>query len=119
LPVPDLEAGLAFYRDALGHELVWRTETGAGLLMPDGDTEIVIETEGHPPETDLLVESVPEAVDRIVASGGRLVAGPFEIQIGQCAVLADPFGNTLVVLDLSKGMLVVDEDGRVVGNETP
>ncbi len=117
LPVPNLEAGLAFYGDALGHELVWRTETSAGLRMPDGDSELVIHTEGHPPETDLLVESVPEAVDRIVAAGGRLIAGPFEIQVGKCAVLADPFGNTLVVLDLSKGLLLTDDEGRVVGNE--
>jgi predicted enzyme related to lactoylglutathione lyase len=115
--VPDLEAGLAFYRDALAHELLWRTETSAGLLMPDGDAEIVIHTEGHPPETDLLVESVDEAAERIVGAGGRLVAGPFEIQVGKCAVLADPFGNTLVVLDLSKGLLVTDDEGRVVGNE--
>jgi catechol 2,3-dioxygenase-like lactoylglutathione lyase family enzyme len=44
LPVPDLEAGLALYRDRLGHELNWRTETQAGLRMPEGDTEIVIHT---------------------------------------------------------------------------
>ncbi len=25
IPVPALDAGLAFYRDALGHELIWRT----------------------------------------------------------------------------------------------
>jgi len=35
IPVPDLEEGLAFYRDRLGHDLIWRTETAAGLRMPD------------------------------------------------------------------------------------
>ena len=45
LPVPDIEAGLAFYRDRLGHELVWRTPTAAGLRMPETDAEIVIQTE--------------------------------------------------------------------------
>lgn len=24
--VPDLDAGLAFYRDRLGHELIWRND---------------------------------------------------------------------------------------------
>lgn len=119
LPVPDLEAGLEFYRDGLGHDVVWRTATSAGLRMPGGEAEIVIHTEGHPPETDLLVESVDDAVERIVNAGGRIVAEPFEIQIGRCAVLADPFGNALVVLDMSKGRLVTDEAGRVTGNERP
>jgi predicted enzyme related to lactoylglutathione lyase len=85
--------------------------------MPASDAEIVIQTEGSPPETDLLVESAEDAAERIVRSGGRLIAGPFEIQIGRCVVLADPFGNVLVVLDMSKGRLVTDESGRVIGNE--
>lgn len=29
IPVPELNAGLAFYHDSLGHELIWRTETTA------------------------------------------------------------------------------------------
>jgi hypothetical protein len=33
VPVPDLEAGLAFYRAALGHGLVWRTDAAAGLRL--------------------------------------------------------------------------------------
>jgi hypothetical protein len=27
IPVPDLDAALAFYRDALGHALIWRTDS--------------------------------------------------------------------------------------------
>jgi hypothetical protein len=29
----------------------------------------------------------------------------------------DPWGNRLVVLDMSKGRLATDEDGNVVGTE--
>lgn len=43
LYVPDLEAGLVFYRDRLGHDLIWRTATAAGLSLPA--TELVIQTE--------------------------------------------------------------------------
>jgi catechol 2,3-dioxygenase-like lactoylglutathione lyase family enzyme len=50
-PVPDLEAALVFYRDRLGHELVWRTATAAGLRLPDSDAEIVIQTERPEIET--------------------------------------------------------------------
>lgn len=41
-PVPDLDAGLRFYRDSLGHELRWRNDAigQAGLAMPGGGTQI-------------------------------------------------------------------------------
>jgi catechol 2,3-dioxygenase-like lactoylglutathione lyase family enzyme len=47
VPVPDLEAGLGFYRDQLGHALLWRhDEIGqAGLRLPDTDTELVLTTQ--------------------------------------------------------------------------
>jgi predicted enzyme related to lactoylglutathione lyase len=118
LPVHDLDAALAFYRDLLGHELIWRTDAAAGLRLPGSNAELVLQTERPQVETDLAVESVEAAVERFVAAGGRLLAGPFEIQIGRCAVVADPFGNVLVMLDASKGLLVTDSEGRVVGNET-
>ena len=119
LPVTDLEAALAFYRDALGHELNWRTATAAGLSMPDSDAEIVIHTEAQPAEVDLFVDSVEDAVARFVAAGGRVITGPFDIRIGRCTVAADPWGNTLVMLDMSKGRLTTDADGNVTGNEPP
>src|SRR5512139_1214853 len=93
--VPDLEAGLAFYRDRLGHELIWRTETAAGLRLPDSEAEIVIQTERQGPETDLLVESADEAARLIEQAGGRIIVPPFDIPIGRCVVMADPWGNTL------------------------
>jgi predicted enzyme related to lactoylglutathione lyase len=114
LPVPDLDAALEFYRDALGHELKWRTPTAAGLRMPDDDAEIVLHTEGHPSETDMLVASAEEAVHAIVAAGGTVVQPPFDIAIGRCAVVRDPFGNILVLLDMTKGPLRTDAAGNVV-----
>ena len=117
LPVPDLDAALAFYRDRLDHELVWRTATAAGLGMPECDAEIVLQTERPEPEVDLKVGSADAAAQRFVEAGGSLLAGPFDIQIGRCAVVADPWGNTLVLLDLSKGRLVTDAERNVVGNE--
>src|SRR5215212_3350782 len=80
--VPDLEAGLAFYRDQLGHQLVWRTERAGGLRLPDTDAEIVLQIDRPGIEVNLLVDSVDAAVARIVAAGGTVVVPPFEIQIG-------------------------------------
>ena len=46
IPVPDLDAGLRFYRDSLGHQLRWRHDDVGppGLTLPGGDTEIVLTT---------------------------------------------------------------------------
>jgi predicted enzyme related to lactoylglutathione lyase len=116
LRVSDLDAALAFYGDGLGHRLIWRTAEAAGLAMAASEAELVLHTE-HGPEVDLLVDDVPAAVARFVGAGGRVVADTFEIAIGRCAVVLDPFGNTLVLLDQSKGKLVTDEAGNVVGVE--
>ena len=119
LPVPDLDSGLAFYRDRLGHRLLWRTDTQASLQLPDSDAELVIQTEQPHAEANLLVASADAAAEAIVRAGGSILQPPFDIQVGRCAVLADPWGNRLVVLDLGKGRLATDAEGNVVGNEPP
>lgn len=82
IPVPDLDAGLHFYRDSLGHMLLWRND---------------------------------EAAEAVRAAGGRVLAGPSDIPVGRLTVVADPFGNALVLLDLSKGRYVTDQAGQVTG----
>ena len=42
------------------------------------------------------------------------MAGPFDIQIGKWVVVADPWGNQLVLLDSTKGLLRTDADGNVI-----
>jgi predicted enzyme related to lactoylglutathione lyase len=113
--VPDLDEGLRFYRDSLGHRLLWRTETAAGLRMPETDSELVVQTERRSQETDLLVNSVEESVMRIRAAGGATLVAPFDIPVGQCAVVSDPWGNEIVLVDFSKGRYVTDDSGRVIG----
>ena len=119
LYVPDLEAGLAFYRDRLGHELIWRTETAAGLHLPETDAELVLQTEEQRQEVDFLVNSADKSATIIEQSGGRVIVPPFDIQIGRCVVVEDPWGNPLVLLDASKGLLKTDIDRKVVGNIDP
>jgi catechol 2,3-dioxygenase-like lactoylglutathione lyase family enzyme len=53
LYVSGLDAGLAFYRDQLGHEIIWRTGEEVGLRLPGTDAEIVLHTERAEPEIDL------------------------------------------------------------------
>ena len=114
--VPDLDRALAFYRDHLGHALIWRTVDSCGLAMARSDAELVLSTRLGP-ETDLLVESAESAAQRFQAGGGLIIAGPDEIQTGGVVVVADPFGNRLVLLDNSAGKLTVDQTGQVTGVE--
>ncbi len=113
--VPDLEEGLAFYRDRLGHDLIWRNATAAGLRLPETDAEIVLQTERDGIHVDLLVDSADAASEAIESAGGRVVTPPFDIQVGRCVVVEDPWGNRLVLLDMRNGRLATDADGRVVG----
>jgi predicted enzyme related to lactoylglutathione lyase len=115
IPVPELDEGLAFYRDRLGHELIWRSETAAGLRLPDSDTEIVLQTDRPQPEVDFLVDEVTQAVAELTRAGGAVLVEPFDIPVGRVAVVADPFGNPLTILDLSKGRYVTDAGGNVTG----
>jgi predicted enzyme related to lactoylglutathione lyase len=120
LRVPDLESGLRFYRDQLGHELSWRRgSVEAGLRMPGTDTELVLFTEpdggtATVPEVDLLVTSADEAATRLRQVGAHVYEGPFDIPVGRCAVAGDPFGNRFVILDLSKGLLKTDANRNVI-----
>ncbi len=113
--VPDLDSGLEFYRDRLGLDLDWRGLTAAGLKMADGDAEIVINVEPLKWKTDLLVESVPIAVQQFEESGGSVISGPFDIEIGKAVVVRDPWGNEYTLLDTSKGTFDTDDDGNVTG----
>ncbi len=88
----------------------------AGLRLPDTDAEIVLQTEDRAQEIDFQVQSADAAALRIEAAGGVVVVPPFDIQIGRCVVVHDPWGNRLVLLDASKGLLVTDEAGNVIGN---
>ena len=118
LNVPDLDAALQFYCDQLGHELAWRTDTAAGIKMPETDAEIVLQTERDEMEVDLLVNSADDSATRFERAGGKIVVTPFDIQIGRCVVVKDPWGNQLVLLDMSRGPLVTDAGGNVVADST-
>ena len=115
--VPDLDEALTFYRDRLGHELLWRSETSAGLAFAEGGKmpELVLHTDPWPIAVALKVASVPEAIDRFIASGGTVVEAPADIPIGRLAVVSDPWNNHLVLLDASKGNLQTGTDQHVTG----
>ena len=113
--VPDLQQGLEFYRNHLGLKVIWKTDSEIGFGMADDKTEIVIQNKDKRHEVDVKVDSVTEAVKRIETAGGQIIVKPFDIKIGKCAMVKDPWGNPYVILDSTKGTFVTDGEGNIVG----
>jgi len=109
VPVPSLDEGIRFYVDGLGHRVMWRNDAvgQAGLGLPDGDSELVL-TERLSYEPNWLVDDVRTAVATFTAAGGTVLRPPEDIPVGRVAVVQDPFGNALVLVDLSKGLYTAD-----------
>jgi predicted enzyme related to lactoylglutathione lyase len=104
--VEDVDAAIAFYRDVMGLRPIWRVGEMAGLELPETPgTEVVVHTDPNIPELDVnyKVENVLDAVQQLQVAGCTIVAGPFPIAIGNCAVVRDPFGHSLTLLDSTKG----------------
>jgi predicted enzyme related to lactoylglutathione lyase len=106
--VDDIETAVAYYQEVFGLRLHWRQALQAGLDLPETDAEIVLHSDPSiPPEASVhyLVDDVISAVHYLAAQGCTILVEPFEITIGRCAAVADPFGNTLHLLDMTKGPL--------------
>jgi lactoylglutathione lyase len=103
--VSDLPAAVEFYTEVLGLHPVWTEETSVGMGMAETDAEVVLHTMDVPAEYGVhyLVDDVPAAVATCERAGCVVIVAPFDVAVGRCAVVADPFGNTLCLLDLSKG----------------
>jgi predicted enzyme related to lactoylglutathione lyase len=110
----DLDAAVAFYGARLGHAVIWRTPEAVAFRLPDTDAELVVHAQLEP-EVDLLVQDVERAFADLTAAGAKPLVPPFDIAIGRCARVEDPFGNRLTILDQSKGKLVTDADHNVIG----
>lgn len=117
IPVPDIDTGLAFYRDQLGHVLIWRLDHGAGLRMPGSNAELVLVPQGDDLQVNFQVASADAAAERFAESGGKVLVQPFSTINGRAAVVQDPFGNVYALRDDRLGELITDEEGTVLGTE--
>jgi len=104
--VPDVPSAAEFYVDVLGLHRVWIDGTTVGLGFPDSDTEIVLHDRADVPaqvDVHYLVDDVIDTVRILKQRGCVVVAEPFDIAVGMCAILRDPFGIPLSILDMTKG----------------
>lgn len=102
----DLERARDFYIRVFGMRPVWSDQDSIGLRFPDSDTEIVLHRiKTIPVRVDVtyLVDNVVEAVALFKSEGCAIAAAPFDVAIGKCAVIADPFGIPMTLIDMTKG----------------
>ncbi|MEO8607013.1 MAG: VOC family protein [Chloroflexota bacterium] len=104
--VDDLESAARYYADVFGLERLWADGFSVGMGMPETDAEIVLHNDPNVPKdigVHYLVDDVVAAIAELSTKGCTIVAPPFDIAIGKCAVIQDPFGTTLCILDMTKG----------------
>lgn len=104
--VGDVAAGERFYSEVFGLKPLWREDGSVGMGMPETDAEIVLHNQAgipHKVEVHYLVNDVVAAVKTYAEKGCRVLVQPFEVLIGKCAVIEDPFQTTICLLDLTSG----------------
>ena len=119
IDVDDLERAIAFYGEAFGFSLARRLDAGWAELAgapvpldllqclpgssPSPRSPGVRSYERHwtPIHLDLAVDDIQAAVARAVAAGARLEVGIDRRPYGFLAVLGDPFGHGLCLLQFT------------------
>lgn len=119
IDVPDIEAGIRFYRDALGLRLGRRFDDGfvellgapspIYLLQKDHSSSVSSASQQRrdyarhwtPIHLDFIVDDLDDALERAVAAGARREGGVLVEPYGKLALLADPFGHGLCLLEFS------------------
>jgi predicted enzyme related to lactoylglutathione lyase len=104
--VDDVESVAQYYARVFGLRPQWSGDDAIGLVFPESDAEIVLHNYPDMPssvEVHYLVENVVAAVAHYVEQGCQVLVEPFDITIGKCAVIQDPFGTRLCILDMTKG----------------
>jgi lactoylglutathione lyase len=104
--VGDVPAAEEFYSEVFGLKPRWREGGAVGMGMPETDAEIVLHNNADIPnkvEVHYLVDDVVAAVKNYGEKGCRVLEQPFEVLIGKCAVIQDPFGTTICLLDMTSG----------------
>jgi lactoylglutathione lyase len=104
VPVGDLEEAAAFYTRVFDLRRLWQDESSVGLGLPETDAEIVLHTMDMPSDVNVhyLVDDVDTSVAVYAGRGATIRTAPFDIAVGRCSVLEDPYGNPVCLLDLTK-----------------
>lgn len=104
--VKNLEETAKFYTDVMGLKRGWTDQEHQmiGLLFPDNDTELVLHCDETLPDPNFSyqVKDVISFVEQYRKAGYKVLVEPFDIRCGKCAILQDPEGHSLEVMDITK-----------------
>lgn len=104
--VSDLHRSTEFYEDVLCLRRVWADDERkmVGLVFPESDSEIVIHNDPNIPNPSFsfLVANVEGFCLDYKKRGYKVIQGPIDVRCGKYAVLEDPDGNKLPIIDLTK-----------------
>ncbi len=104
--VADPAAAADWYVRVMGLIPLWKDSRSIGLRFPENDAEIVLHNNRRIPgrvDVSYLVAHADRAASGLRRQGCKILAGPFDIPIGKCVVIQDPFGVPMTLLDMSKG----------------
>jgi lactoylglutathione lyase len=104
--VDAVETAADYYENVFGLKPLWSGDGSIGLVFPETNAEIVLHNDPNIPsplEVYYVVDDVVSAVHHYTGKGCEVLVPPFDITIGKCAVIKDPFGTRLGILDQTKG----------------
>ena len=100
VPVPTIDAVLPFYRDTLGFTEAWREgETTVALQVPGTDVQLMLDAPGEKAGPVLILDSLHAYIAQLGDAGDGIQ--PIEIPGGYWAVMEDPAGNPVYLMDQS------------------
>ncbi len=103
--VTDLQKSAGFYTKVLGLKQVWedKERNMIGFIFPKSDAEIVIHANPDLPSFDYcyLVNDVTDACREFEAAGYTVKLQPVSARPGKYAILQDPDGNEIPIIDLT------------------
>ena len=120
IDVPDIEAGIAFYTQALGLSVGRRFDSDFVELVgsdapiyllrkapgtsigPAGGDSRRYERHWTPVHPDFAVEDMEQAIERVVAAGAVQEGETCDAPYGRLAMFADPFGHGFCLIEFNK-----------------
>ena len=112
--------GGGYYRDVFGLRPIWSGDGSIRLAFTESDIEIVLRNSPNIPssiEAYYLVRDVINDLNSYTEKGCELLIAPFDILIVKCAVIKDPFGMRLCILDITKGHHFSNLTGESIDKE--
>src|SRR5262245_47197943 len=103
LRLPSLDPAIHYYRDVLGLSLISSDRRLASFRMADGATELVLHIDPDLPDEAVyyLVDDVRDLYERREELKLQFISRPAPVSRGYRAVVKDPFGHVIQLLDRS------------------